>query len=196
MTKPIALVKQTNPDEVVAYACGSCGTVVGTAKSHGSNAQGMAERCCAPPACQQCGAVHDRKHRLFCGPCEVAREAAREARRFAAAEHIPASDYDGPVYWDGTGNDGYSPSVADLLDWFADEETEPPAYVWACSVRHPSLDADDLLEHALDDHHEDCDLDAVDELRAFVARWNAQQTDETWDVDVTCAVLLTNEVES
>jgi hypothetical protein len=191
--KPIALVKMdTGSEDVIAYACGKCGTVAaGIGK--GSNmfhdmadAKAFAERHCGPWTCEKCGAEHNRSYQPTCNKCFhqglAEYSAKRERELFEKAEKVPAASYDGPVYWDGSSyNDGFFASLDDLLDWCACEDDKPPDYVWPCYIGHPSVDFDAACESALCDTYEGAELDAEDELREFLKQWNAKQTSEIWE---------------
>lgn len=179
----IYLVKKDNPAEVVAYACGKCGTVTGTVES-------VATDHCAPKMCTKCGKVREYSSYLLCNECRAMKDAEAEAERFDRAEKV--TDWDGPVYDPNCGGcqDGYFQSVDDLLDHYADDDAGPPAYVWATTMTHPSLDADSLMDQALDDTYDGCTLDAEDELVEFIGRWNDKQSCEIWWEDKSKAVVI------
>jgi hypothetical protein len=190
---PFALVKQDAPEKVVAWVCGECGVVAGSTITHGDGAKLMAEKHCGSWLCVDCGAEHDRHYQDRCNKCWTAHhskiQVKKEAAMFADAEHVAAEDWDGPVYTDASNyNEGFFRDLDDLYDNI--EEDERPSYVWTCTTMHPSLDAEALLESALEETHEDCELDATDELKDFIDRWNDQQTAETWWADHKKAVVL------
>ena len=119
------------------------------------------------------------------------RRADRELAALAKAARVPEREYTGPLYVDGSGhNDGFFRDLEELHEWYEDEEHELPEYAWACDVRHPALDADSLEEQALEDTVDGCELNALDELRAFVEKWNGEQTSEIWEPDYSRAVML------
>jgi hypothetical protein len=183
---PIALVNADKPDEVIAHACGKCGVVAGSVREHGERSEEVARFHCGPWTCEKCGAEHDRSYQPVCSKCFhenlSRRRAEQEENAFKKATKVPASEHDGPVYWEGAGcSEGFFSSLDDLLDMCADQEIEPPKYVWPCIVIHPQLRFEDLQEQALDDHSEGCELDAEDELREFLDQWNAKQTGESWE---------------
>lgn len=192
---PIPLVNAEKTDEVIAYACGKCGLVVGSVLEHGDRAKVEAETHCGPWICQECGAEHKRRHQQTCDPCFRARltkrDKEREAAAFEKAERVTPKDYSGPVFWDGGGcNDGFFATGDELEDWCACEEIPLPPYVWTCRTINPSLDFVSLCEQALDDQYEDCELDAEDELKEFLEKWNAKQTSETWEPNYKRVVIL------
>jgi len=195
MKPPIALVKHSAPAEVVAYACGECGEVVGSVRIHGDGAEKVAATHCTMPTCNRCGKPRDKRGYLNCEECRAILDEEKERAQFEKAEKVPSNKYSGPVYWEdgvGAGHDGFFEDLDDLDDWCEQEEHALPPYVWACDEHHPSLDVDQLCEQALDDTYDGCELDAVEELTAAVEAWNAKQTARIWEPDFRRAVVLTD----
>jgi len=186
------------------YACGKCGLCYspknyawGADRAHEA-ARESAERCCVPPTCSVCGVEVSRPWAM----CAEHREQAKLKR----AVPIPASAWADPVHRDDMGGEwgeGDSSSVHDLLDWWEfeklpeDAETcadapEPPAYCWPCVPTDFSLDADRLLESALEEFREDAmdEIVDADALCEFLKAWNEKQTLKTWYPDHTRVVVL------
>ncbi len=89
---------------------------------------------------------------------------------------IQAKEYVGWVYCDGYGDqDGYFRSIEELVLHFKDHEIALPQFVKACTEKKLSLDADWIIENALDGHHEDAGDDISvaerEELQAFLDKW-------------------------
>jgi hypothetical protein len=123
------------------------------------------------------------------------REARQEQEDFAKATKIDAKDYTGWVSWRGHGpNNGYFESVDDLIRYCADHELNSPTFVWACKPDPLKLDADWILDQALEDHHKGARDEISDtedaRLQAFLDEWCAAQKIVTWREDRTRAVMM------
>lgn len=180
------------------YACGKCGLcyspkayACGEDKAHEA-ASRAAEECCAPVHCKDCGCIIE-KYRTLCSNCA-------ETRKVRKATPVWFRDWSDPVYLEGTPDwcgwgEGYQETVKDLLDACAAEWMPEPAYCWPCTCTPLALNAESLLEHAVDDMHEDAMDEIVDAdgLVAFIEAWNANQTCETWYPDYSRVVVLDRE---
>ncbi len=112
----------------------------------------------------------------------------KDKEKFDKAEKIPAAEWYGPVYLEGTGwHEDYSSSVDDFLDWLADDnennETEQwHPYVWACdSFPTCHLDLDDIINNATEEAHENFEihqLKGVEELREAIDKFNELNKEE------------------
>lgn len=152
------------------WACGKCRIVAPNLCT--------AERCCGPRYCPKCGKVVESSYDKTCDGCFSDAEIAAEDARYAAAEKIPAENYDGWVYLDA--GDKFFESVADLLDYLHWERTDNaeadrPAYVWAClSERIVNCSIDDLRigeDNAYEEFEvEDCS--GIVELEEALAKFN------------------------
>ena len=171
MTDPIELCKRGTA-EIVAYACGTCGSVVGSTLVHGDAAHAIAATHCGPWICRVCGVEHDWSHQTICHDCwaksRAEREAERDAKCFATATKLSAAEYDG---WVSDGDEGFWSSVEDALDHY-----------------------DGVIEHALEDHYEDAadQIDDTDVARLQVAldAWCESIGIESWETDYSRAVRL------
>lgn len=89
-----------------------------------------------------------------------------DERRFSIAEKIKEENWDGPVYWEGMGDDGYFRDIDDfresIYEW--DEEGYPyPEYIWACKeVPSCFIDFDDILDRATEDAYDDFDFNDIE----------------------------------
>lgn len=176
------------------YACGKCGNVFSPKiyackddRAH-EQARKFAEECCAVRHCA-CGTELE-KGWTACAPC-------RERNKLKRAKIIDAKNYDGAVCADVNGewDEGYSSSVAAMLQWCEEHDEPIPAYCHPCTEQHLRLDAGDLLDQATDGMHEDaCDqvVDA-DSLIAFLKDWNAKQTCISYFEDRTRVIVLDQE---
>lgn len=178
--EPIALTK-AGTAEVIAYACGKCGTVAGSALLHGDQARRWAEECCGPRRCA-CGALFRYRGYIACKPCHDREASERDAKAEAVAvasakQRVPWAEYSGTfVYSDGLGpSDGYFPNLGELADYLASEELACPTHVWGCGSYGLHMDAAGTIESALEDHHEDAgdNIGSDDEkaLQALLDAW-------------------------
>jgi hypothetical protein len=174
--------------EVFAWGCEVCKTSY-SVRNLGERAQTAAAECCAP--CCECGKPRP-KHRIRCDACDAAKVWDIERAREEKAAKVSESTYNGPVYWeDGKGDaEGYFSSTDEVREWCEDEGEDLPEAVWACTVRTPSLNADDLIEQALDESYEGCDVQEEGFLREAIAAWNAKQTCQIWNQDYSTRVVL------
>ena len=183
-------------DETKLYACGECGRAY-SPKSYAAlynlaheAAQSAAEKCCAPRYCKECG-VGVENYRVLCRSCG-------ELVRLRKATPIPERQWTDPVECEGVPGgwgDGFFRDIDDLLDACEVYEVPPPAYCWPCTARPLALNADSLLEHAVDDMHEDAMDEIVDAdgVYEFVEAWNAKQTCKSWYPDMSRVVVLDQE---
>lgn len=176
MSTPTIRLTKLGTDEVVAHACGKCGSVCYN--------EYAASQCCEPCICK-CGAVCDRPW-TACQACRDRKKSEIEAERFEAAEKVAWESYDGPV-WDG--DDFYS-----TVEDYADGHDEMPRYLWAAKTRDLKLDASAVIDSALETQgfgYEAGDW-IVDEsgLQRMLDEWAGKQDIEAWDVDYSRAVLL------
>ena len=126
---------------------------------------------------------------------DVSQIRTAEEHRFDKAVKIPATAYEGWVYWEDHGdNEGFFASMKELQKYCEREEIAPPAYVWACNPMGLSIRASTVIDDALADHHENAGTaisrEARDELQALLDVWCAKQTVQTWFEDSTRAVVL------
>jgi hypothetical protein len=180
-----------------AFRCGRCQLA--------HDDRDAAEKCCRceEPGCNEplrywsrhrCEAHYEPHWRA-----EQARrreaDAAEDRAAFERAAKVDWRAYDGPVYVPGAAHgscgEGYFRSVTDYLEHLYDGDTVP-AYCWATRPTPPlRLDADDILDGALDDYHEDAkdDLD-VPALQKALDTWCDDNQPESFEVDHLRAVLL------
>ena len=191
---PIALVAQDRPEEIIAYACGTCGLVVSSPRRDGDQAKPLAREHCAPRLCA-CGAEIPETYYTACSSCRAEHEAEREQARFEAAERLDSDAYDGPVWMDGHGySDGYAESLEQLLELCYDDAQEPPDYVYACTVLTLHFDISDALYCALEAIGiEELEWNHPEELIAFVKGWNEKQTGSWYQADHSRVIVLTEE---
>ncbi len=166
------------------FWCGGCRIVHRT--------KDMADQCCQPNRCA-CGAECD-KYWTICRSCSDAKDVQREQERFEKAEKIDG--WDGPIFLEGTGVDGFSLGMNDFLEnWENEYGDEPlPEYAWACSENcFCSLDVDKIIEDATQESYEEWDGEVFgrDDLASAIETFNkANASLVTWTPDYTQAILL------
>lgn len=173
---PVALLSSRTGD-IACYACAKCGTVHTIANVY------CAEVCCAPKVCDAEGCDSEpRQHRIYCEPCSIAAEGEKEARKFEKATKIPYSEWDGKMLYSGR-LDKY------FLEWWeymeeieSDEGAEPEEYLWDCISHRVGIDAEGVIENAMDDHYEGAIEQIVDatELQDLLDAWCKKQDIETF----------------
>jgi hypothetical protein len=192
MAEPIIELTIRGTDKVGAVACGECRIVALNREAAAS--------CCVPRRCE-CGAEASSRWDATCRECatrkareERERDLAREAAKLADCENtIADAEYSGPVYLEGLGGsgDGYFANVGELIDHCQQMGEPVPARVWACHInRGFTIDADSVLEDALQDHHEDAHEQCDGDLQAILDAWCAKQNVESWEADETRAVVI------
>ena len=171
-----------------ALACGVCGTIHGKPDPTGYAFQ-AAEKCCSTVCSKRGG---EKEPKGYCNACQRERDRKEEALNYEKAGKIPAAEHNGPVYR----SDDFYPSVDEYLEHCEQEGFEPDAYVWAVYETHVEIDADAILETALEDHWEEAEAVGVKELNEFIAAWNERQIKEgtvTWQQDTSRVILLNEE---
>lgn len=199
MADPIPLVKLSAPAEVVAYACGKCGIVASSVMRDGDAAMDMAVACCAPRVCP-CGAALDRTWDK-CDACMARESADRLQSRFDAAKKMTIEEWSADESFPEAvfdphgraGNDGYCSDLEELRESCIDDDPDDrPTWVWATREVHGLRpDASDVLDHIVQEMHEDAaeDFDAED-LQKRLDAWFAEQKCVTYHEDDKTAVVL------
>jgi len=162
--------------QITAYQC-KCG------KAYVD--RNVAEKCCAPKYCEDCGAkMSPRRAYTVCESC-------RMKRMFNRAEKLET--WDGWICCEEIGhNDGYFESVADLLDYCEAMGVDVPEWAFICKEIRHEIDVERVIENMLDDAYEDAREHLVDEeeLREFIKEWNAKQDIVTYYPDYGKVVLI------
>lgn len=189
-------------EEPVAYACSRCGILrllneSDTAEERAAKREEAAEHCMKVCVC---GGQLDYCYRLRCKDCRAKAEVEKEHKRFDKAEKLALEEYpDEPVFWEGhTGGmgDGYFSGIDEVMDLCEEEGLEVPEYVWACKSKEFKLDADRILESAVEnqemyeDAGDDIPDDARGRLQAYLDVWAKEIGLRSWSPDHTRAVLL------
>jgi len=122
------------------------------------------------------------------------REARRDREAFEKATKIDAKDYDGWVSWPGRGQDGFFESVDELRAHCVSGKLALPSFVWACTREPFKLDADHILDQALEEHHDGArgEVSSAEEqrLQTLLDEWTAKQNIVSWHEDRERVVML------
>lgn len=145
-----------------------------------ARSQALADQCCVNYRCSVCGADTGGRTWTMCEPCRQAADHAREHARYEKAKKL--TTWDGPVYCEGFGNDGYAMSLDELLEDIDDNVLDRPAYCYATKPhRFAVLTTANLCDYIdMDRAYEDFETDSlqgVEELQAAFARFNEANKD-------------------
>lgn len=194
-------------DMPVGYACPTCGLLSlltpadqGDERAKKEVADRMRLHCYR--FCD-CGAPV-KTHRLRCDACDDKIAAAKKAERFQRADKVSIDDYpDQPVFWDSRGyHGGYFESIDEVLDFCEDNDNATPPFVWAALPTDFHIDADDIIESALERqaHYEGAasliSEEARKNLQAYLNVWSGELKIRTWHIDHRRAVLLVPDNDS
>ncbi len=155
------------------WFCGVC-RMVKHPLLRGQSAQKVAEDCCLPNFCEQCG---NEITGSYCNDCWAAKSRANYLVKLeAATEEV---EYNGWVWTPEVSgsNDGFFPNVDDLLEsCFESECLDHPEFAFCCFPRAFAIDLDGVLEN-VDENlgAEDSLIDQVNglpELQAAVSQFN------------------------
>jgi len=190
--------------EVKAYYCSVCGS---HESARGQNAKERMENCCR---CSECGEKKDKNENnyyTYCKKCEPKVQARRDLEdqkkrleKLAKAEDVTETFIEGPVYCEAL--EMYFGDVDEFCErahdeWDEDSEEDIadnwPEYIHPCHIKKiRSWDAErlanNMVESILDDQHEDCELEADDDLISAIQNFLNRQTDasqESWYPDFT-----------
>lgn len=145
-----------------------------TACKYTAHYQDVAEQCCRPRLCQ-CGAECSNGWTI-CATCRHHGEEEKAAKRWEAAQKVPARDVASWVYDDD--NDKFHRTIEDFLEWWEDEERPGVPRVYVATPFGLNFDAARWLEHLTEEHYEDAyedlDAEAVAELQATLDWWEAE----------------------
>lgn len=166
------------------------------AQAHAYQVPSVAASCdCAEPRPCACG--RGERHR-FSERCPVCHNESHEARERAAwekATKIAADQYDGPVFDDEDDDAPMYLGIGDLLDHHEDAGIAVAHRVYAAVPKHMEMHAGVIVEHALEDFHEDAASDvsdaAIAELQELLDAWCKKHRVTTWVPDYTRAIVYT-----
>lgn len=148
----------------------------------------LAEKCCAPVMCCECGHPVGEKYYITCNQCRDKKREAVERERFEKAEKLTDTEC-GPVVH----GDTYAASVEELLEMIDGEDR--PEYFWTCNESPVcNLDARTIIGRYTEDAYEDFDPDTLKGIPEFEAACKAFNVANAghvkWDVNYKACVLL------
>lgn len=168
-------------DKPELYACPKCGSLSSPRiymapedRAHAA-AIDMAERCCAPRFCEDCGGEVP-KHWTVCPPC-------REKRMLRKAERVE---------WDGD-------CVVAEGETFAEAPSElvGAAYCHPCKFEPFTLDLEDLIQAAAENHHDDIhaaiQCDELGAVERAIEAFNKARVSGSWYPDTKRVIVLDKE---
>jgi hypothetical protein len=169
------------------FYCGQC-RIVHKHQEH-------AEQCCKNYLCSDCGKDTGSRSWLICDTCRSLRDVKKERERFEKAEKV--ADWDGFVYCEGFGREGFCESLDVIYEECDDEEKTVPEYAWTCTPnRFAVVTIDDIKDRIIDsgDCYEDFsvnDLNGLKELEAALDAFNESNSGVlSYQPDYKKAVLL------
>ncbi len=184
---PIQLFHADGQPAKDTHYCGECRIIHAT--------KHLAEQCCVPPKCEDCGEPAAQYYTV-CDSCREKRAAERERERFEKAEKV--TEWDGPVYLEGLGGDDYVANAADieeLLYNYGDDDRPRPEYVWTChSVSFAQVDLNAVIENIAENSYDDwdeSDLEGTEELGKAIGAFNEKNKGiVSWEPNYKKALLL------
>lgn len=181
MAELINLVRQ-GTDKPVALACGLCGTVYALSDS------ARAGQCCMPYHCDTCGA-ETKRYRTRCTDCIRAKNRDREAQRREAATVVAPDEVVGAMLYDAD-DDRWFQDFDDACDL----DDDAPPYVYATTPKPLRLDAESIMDSALEDHHEGAadylDPRDVELLQAILDAWCERTDIVSYEPDFSRVVVI------
>lgn len=157
-------------------ACGECGTIW--------TGDTQAQDCCQLQKCT-CGDWRDQEYPHQ--PCCQCRENARKGRkRYLTIDQYKKIAQEVMVVID---DDFYS-DLYEVVDEFCDEQNKPTE-VCIAYPRRFSLNPDQIIEDALENHHEDAINQVVDwyQFAQFINQWTNKQTLKTYETSRNYIIL-------
>ena len=158
--------------EVVAWACGACGTVAGSEPAAG--------KCCACHRCGGGGLPHEDCEELDQAAAQAKSAlhwAHAEALKLVRAARVTRESWSGPVFFARAAEDTFYESIQHGLNSLP-PSAQGPSWCWATTKRPFFIDAKSLYEDALE--HGEAYGGAREQLMgrpseaftALIVRWN------------------------
>ena len=166
------------------WMCGNC--------KHVDNSE-YANNCCQPRKCS-CGVkLNKNSGYVSCETCRKKNEEQKELERFKKTIKLTPNEYDGPVFSRG---ETFYMDLEDYLDQREDKET---TYVWCTQPIKFEPDVHNMLESALDSHHEDAYDNITNQeianLQKHVDEWAEKQCITSYEIDYKRCVIIEAEAD-
>lgn len=139
------------------YYCETCRYV--------TNERDIAESCCKPKTCKECGQDMPAKtHYTICDRCRYTRWIASTHELLESAQEV--TNYYSWVYYEDHGpQNGYFNSVESLVEYCEDHELDIPEFVFCCEPSRFFVDPEKVIECAEQQIELDCCEDYVPEYK-------------------------------
>ncbi|MBP6479903.1 MAG: hypothetical protein KA310_03555 [Pseudomonadales bacterium] len=132
--------------KMLAYACGTCGTIFAINPKMGQtapDARACAVRCCEVHVCA-CGTVVEVKHFTACNACRAEAADQKKAAQLALAKRVVSP----PMLFCDCCDEFFGDEV-ELFESHHDDNRELPTYARPAYERRIKLDADDVTSEAI-----------------------------------------------
>lgn len=165
-------LRETPDGPIMAWMCTNerCSHV------YQSHQRRIAEQCHGPHCCEWVESdgsacyTFTAIRRVYCAEHERAAAELAERERFEKAEHIPVAAYTGGWLYtkaDPTVN-AFFESYSALSEHFQARNLPVPRYAWGVERFVPETTAEDVIENALSEHHEDASSEVNGRQRALL----------------------------
>lgn len=166
--------------------------------------KGMIEKCpeCFNGIIHVCPICQSKMNGLCMSEsCQDLREFHKEQKRLEKAiigdfSEVPPESME-MLYSERYGyQEGFFSEMDELLEYCEENDVDVPEYVWSTTKRGISISADDILEQACEELHEDARdrLVGEDELQKFLDEWCKKQAGaESYEVDYKYAIRVPKE---
>lgn len=125
-------------------------------------------------------------YRTLCDECS-------EKENFKKAEKIKFKDYDYDIIFNQCTDEFCT--IDEFYEYYEENDTKPPSYVYACIPIRFSLDMYDVVENELEQNHyegafDNINLDTLKDLQQVVSKWTEKQDITSWEQDYNTVILL------
>lgn len=188
------------------FACGKCGIISSGSHVRGTDTvirerlQRLANECCAPPTCADCGKVREKNYYVVCDRCKEKRDAGREVERFEKAKKLTVEEWSASASADcfllDDRCDKWFRDLDDAEEWYADDaERERSAYLWCTTPVKWKPDASGDIADRMHDHYSEDACEGISDaeykrLDEFVNQWWEEQGVVSYEPDYSRCVLL------
>jgi hypothetical protein len=191
--EPIPLHGHNGP-EPVAFLCGRCKTTAGVFSAHALGVDGA--RKAADGHCyRECDICKSPlKLGQSCDTCADARRERWLAEAWEKAKKISYREYEHGYLSAPDARDELFVCLNDLLEYCHDEDIDVPERIFGCERIVLRLDAQIILENALEEHHEDA-MDDISpsmesDLQAFLDDWSKKANVVTFVEDRSLGIII------
>lgn len=134
----------------------------------------------------KCGGSYISIYESMCSECA-------EKRRFEKAKKIKPKDYKYDIVYDPKSKEYYS--FDELEEYYEENETPLPEYVYGCKHIDFSLDMYTIIENELEYKHyegafQDINNEEINRLQKFVDEWTKAQNIGSWEQDCNVVIIL------